>query len=108
MDSPIVTFVIRDDAGEPVDGVLVRFYRVDDFQSSVAHEPRPVAAGSAADGGRVTLQAPIGDDYIVVAAFPGFTPVSRSFTLSAGCRGELPLVMRPVTERAPEAQDHPR
>jgi hypothetical protein len=97
LDGPVMAVVASDDAGGPVDGVLVRLYRIDDFQSPVAHEPRPVAAGSTAAGGRVSLEAPTGGSYIVVAAFPGFTPVSRTVTLSAGCRGEVPLLMRPVT-----------
>jgi hypothetical protein len=97
LDGPVLTVVTSDDAGGPVDGVLVRLYRIDDFQAPLTHEPRPVDAGSAAGGGRVTLQAPAGETYIVVAAFPGFSPVSRSVTLSAGCRGELPLLMRPLT-----------
>lgn len=101
MDRPAVTVMPSNDDGEPVDGVLVRLYRVSDFEAPVVHEPRPVASGAAVDGGRVTLEAPTSDDYIAVAAFPGFTPVSRSVTLSAGCRGELPLLMRPVTGPTP-------
>jgi hypothetical protein len=84
MDRPVVTVVARDAAGGPVDGVLVRLYRIDDFQAPVAFEPRPVGAGSTAAGGRVTLQAPIGDSYIVVCGISWLHP--RLAQRDAQCR----------------------